>query len=461
MKNIINSNEKIDSRNNYNKGKVVACTSVAANYIPMARILCTSIKKYHPEWHIVLILSDDLPDWFDVSREPFDEVLPLSSMDIGLQSGWIFSHDIEELCTAVKPFAMNYLLSRPYVSTCLYFDPDMVLFDRLDDLLENFCDYDVLLTPHQTVPEPTRAGVIDNEIGSLRHGIYNLGFLGILNTQNGRNVVKYWEDRIYDFCLARVDLSIWTDQKWFNHVPVFFDGVKVLRSPRYNVAPWNLSTRKIESSIDNKYYVNGLPLGFYHFSGFNSGDHAVQAARFSQDFKCITKLLDWYTSALKIEGAKHKKKEWIYSRYNNGDEIRLVHRLIYRYRADLQKSFPDPFDSIGYLSWLNKQGRIEYGDLVDFVENRQLDIPKMPDVGWLKSFPPAFSHDQFSPPSVKAFAHDNNISANGRFSLYRLSKLIKEFLFSSDRRHTLSRVLIGTYRAKGVSGIIAKLKVSK
>lgn len=442
-----------------NDEKIIAFTSAAANYIPMARLLGRSIKKFHPEWHLVLALADSPPDWFNINDEPFDEVLSLPDLSIGHQPAWLFSHDIEELCTAIKPFVMRYLLSRQGVCACLYFDPDMILFDRLDDLVSAFSEADILLTPHQIIPESTIDGVIDNEIGSLRHGIYNLGFLGVANNPNGVSLVSWWQERIYEFCLARVDLHLWTDQKWFNHAPVFFDRVIALKSPRFNVAPWNLSGRHLTCSDSGQYSINNEPLGFYHFTGFNSGDHSLQAARFAPKNSAVIKLLSWYATALDTEKKITPKQAWAYAHYSNGDPIRWIHRLIYRYRQDLQSSYPDPFDASGYWQWLSTQGENEYGDLINFVEDRKLDIPEIPQAEWLKWFPPPF-YAPVSPsiPHLYGQAHRPTTDVlETRRTLGKFARITGEAIRSPERRRALWRMARALYSTHGLRGILSKL----
>src|SRR5262249_199422 len=153
---------------------IYAFTSAAVNYLPKVRLLCRSIKLHHPEFRVVLALADSLPDWLDVSGEPFDEVIGIGDLRIDNLSGWLFQHSIVELCTAVKPFTLGKLLERGDCDAVLYFDPDMTLSSRLDDLLSEVSRSNISLTPHLTVPESTLESVIDNEICSLKHGIYNL-----------------------------------------------------------------------------------------------------------------------------------------------------------------------------------------------------------------------------------------------------------------------------------------------
>lgn len=439
--------------------RLVAFTSVAANYIPLARILGRSIKKFHPEWHFVLALADQPPSWLNILDEPFDEVLALPHMALGSNPAWLFSHDIEELCTAIKPFVMESLLARSGVSACLYFDPDMVLFDRLDDLVNTLENADILLTPHLVEQEITREGIIDNEIASLRHGIYNLGFLGVTNNANGRSLVSWWRNRTHEFCLARVDLHLWTDQKWFNHVPVFFDRVIALKSPRFNVAPWNLSTRAVTRTGRDAYFVNDEPLGFYHFTGFNNGDHSTQAARFAPDNDAVMSLLSWYADELRRERDASPPQPWAYESYSSGEAIRWIHRLIYRYRPDLQAAFPDPFEANGYFRWLSTQGELELGEVIHFVENRKLDIPEIPKADWLKSLPPPFhAAPPYGPPNIAAVSRSAATHGPVKTQVLRNAfRLTMQAMRSGERRRALWRMARALYRTHGLKGIRSKL----
>ena len=92
-------------------------TSVASNYIPMARLMFESLSIAHPDWYTVLFLSDDPPEGFDINDEPFDELVVLEDLNISNNKRWIFFHDIEELATAVKPFAFSYFLRRSDVES--------------------------------------------------------------------------------------------------------------------------------------------------------------------------------------------------------------------------------------------------------------------------------------------------------------------------------------------------------
>ena len=141
--------------------KIHVYTSAACNYIPKVRALVESIKKYHPDWVVHLALSDEVPAGLDLSAEPFDEIHPISSLDIPDANGWAFCHTIVELSTAIKPFLLAHLLDRPDCAGVIYLDPDTVLFSPLNDVLEAIQHSNIALTPHQVTPEPNLAAIMD------------------------------------------------------------------------------------------------------------------------------------------------------------------------------------------------------------------------------------------------------------------------------------------------------------
>ncbi len=348
---------------------IYAFTSAAVNYLPKVRLLCHSIKRHHPEFRIVLMLVDSAPEWLDVSREPFDEVITANDLKIDNLRGWLFQHALVELCTAVKPFALNKLMQRDDCEAVLYFDPDMALFSRLDDLLQDLRQANIALTPHQTVPESNLEAVIDNEICSLKHGIYNLGFIAVRKSAESERFAGWWSDRLYHFCRADIKEGLFTDQRWIDFAPAFFEGVKILKSPRFNVATWNLTTRKFIGNLETGFFVEGLPLGFYHFTGFDKGDHQLMANKNAPGNASVQELIKWYERATNSqEYAIPQRWKWAYCSFSDGTEILPIYRQIYRRRLDLQKAFPDPFEinlqGECYYNWLMTCGKIDYPDLL-------------------------------------------------------------------------------------------------
>lgn len=359
------------------RGKVHVFTSAAVNYLPKARVLSTSIKQYHPEFTIHLALADEIPAWLAIEDEPFDAIIRLEELDIPNLRSWIFCHSLVELCTAIKPFVLRYLFEKCGCQIALYFDPDIVMFSRIDDLLDEFEHGSILLTPHQTRPEQSLEAIIDNEVCSLRHGVYNLGFVGVKNDQNGRIFVEWWCQRLYYFCLADQERGFFVDQKWVDLAPALFEGVKIIRSSRFNVATWNITTRNFAGSWQRGFTVDGQPLGFYHFTGFDSRDHEIMANKYAGENTALKSLIHWYKSKTVKDDIGIKLPNWAFSSFENGEPITRIQRVIYRMRKDLQNAYPDPFkvdEDNCYYNWFKWRAAIEHPELFEESgTNKKLD----------------------------------------------------------------------------------------
>jgi hypothetical protein len=330
-------------------------TSITANYLPKARVLAESVKRIAPQLQFHLILSDNTPTGFTLESEPFDSVIFAEQLVRVNFPQWVFGHSLVELCTAVKGVALEYIFSTFKADQVFYFDPDMVVFSRLEELQQELARHNLILTPHLTDPEVGDMGIRDNELASLLHGVFNLGFLGVRNTPEGRRFSRWWSERLLQYCHDDLANGIFTDQKWVTLAPCFFDNVGILRSPAFNVATWNLTNRKATGSLASGILINGEPLGFYHFSGFDSGDQITMLERYGKESPALYELREWYIAACERHGQSALGTiASKYDRFSNGEPISRGYRLLYRQRDDLQRAFPNPFMVTGtdcYKAW--------------------------------------------------------------------------------------------------------------
>ena len=216
-------------------------------------------------------------------------------------------------------------------------------------------------------PETTLEAIWDNEISSLQHGAFNLGFLGVSNGPEGNRFVDWWSHRLIHFCRDDRSRGLFTDQKWVDLALGFFENVSILRSPRFNVAPWNLSQRNISGTFDIGFRVEGEPLGFYHFTGFDSGAHDQMVQKYAGDNESVRMLVEWYARRTKALSGD-KDPGWALGFFEDGTPIEPIHRRIYRDREDLVAAFPDPFKlenvEMSYLDWFRNRAHLEYPELL-------------------------------------------------------------------------------------------------
>lgn len=357
-------------------------TSVNINYLPKARILAKSLKKYCSNVKFTLVFSDVLPVDFHASEEPFDEIITIQELGLPVKNldFWIYEHTVVELCTAVKGQALVKFLEEGSEKV-VYLDPDIAVFNDLQELEGLLDQYDVILTPHVTIPEEKRMDIENNEICALKHGAYNFGFYAVANRPNGLAFARWWRDRLVDFCIDDIPNGIFTDQKWGDLVPCLFDGVYITRDPGYNVSTWNISHRIVGKNPTGQYTVNDTLLKFYHFSGFDSGDQKSMLDIYANGNKYLYELREWYIQRLREEEQdKYGSSLSKYNFYDNGESIAKEQRKLLRQRLDVRNYFANtnPYtvqQEKSYYLWYQEEarnGRVSCNVNALEAENQQL-----------------------------------------------------------------------------------------
>jgi lipopolysaccharide biosynthesis glycosyltransferase len=350
---------------------MVLFTSISLNYLPKARVLAYSIKKCHPDWIIHLIISDcvfgEYGQNIKSDNEPFDKIVWVHELNIGNIYSWIFKHTVVELCTAVKGIYIQQLFNEGF-EKIIYLDPDIVVINSINYISELLEDHAILLTPHLLEYSTDKQAINDNEImGVLRHGVYNLGFIAInCKKPDGKRFANWWANRLLEYCYDDYSNGLFTDQKWCDIIPAYFNDYYIIRDPGYNVASWNINKRKLSFSDEGDLLVNNkYLLRFYHFTGYDSGTGNSMINRYGDGNQVINEIWAWYERMLQQNGqGEFGKHKYGYNYYDNGFEITKENRQIYREREDLQKLFPNPFSTKdgenkykgGFYSWLNSNG---------------------------------------------------------------------------------------------------------
>lgn len=357
-------------------------TSINNNYLAKARVLAKSVKQYCKDAKFSLVLSDRMLEDIDWSKEPFDEIITVDQLGIPVKhlSQWIYIHTVVELCTAVKGQALVNFLEKGS-DKVVYLDPDIAVFDDLHEMEQLLDQYDVLLTPHQTIPESTERDIINNEICSLKHGIYNFGFYAVRNSPNGLKFARWWRDRLVKFCYDDIPNGLFTDQRWGDLAPAMFEGIHILRDPGYNVSTWNITTRTVTKEKDGRYFVNDMPLKFYHFSGFDSGNQEIMLNLQGKGNPNLYELREWYIKRQDEEGQQtYYTIPSIYNFYDNGEKIAKEERLLMRKRQDLMDYFENTDPAVveqerSYYKWYRHEmaeeivARNEYEKKIQDLQN--------------------------------------------------------------------------------------------
>jgi glycosyltransferase involved in cell wall biosynthesis len=394
-------------------------TICSSNYLAYALTLRRSvIDAYGKETDFRIILADELNS--DITRL-LGEVKVHQACDLGIEAFYdmAFRYTIVELNTAIKADCFIWFFSKTNASRIVYFDPDILVFRRLeqvDALLDKGAD--VVVTPHIT--HPLEDELFPDDQRHLQTGIYNLGFCAFRRTDASISFIEWWARKLKRGC--RVDLAngVFVDQKYLDLLTCFVEHAAVLRHPGYNVAYWNLPHRIVTFGRDT-WWVNGLPLYFFHFSGIEPGKpdlfskHQNRYAS-TEEIGDAKMLVSRYIDLLfRNSHASFRNARYKYSYMSSGvtitDEMRRIyseeksidnltydrvfetsHQLFaapskrvprfpaipfttlmyetWRGRRDLQATFPlnSAKDQLRYLEWFVKTGAKEHNVDTVFLE---------------------------------------------------------------------------------------------
>lgn len=339
---------------------MIVCTSICSNYLPKAMVLAKSLKETNKDVKmLVCLVEKEIPD-FAKEFEYFDYIV--LAKDLGFENfeGFIFKHSIVEASTSVKGQIFRYMLKTfSDENKFAYLDPDIKVYSELKELNELLDNEPIVITPHLTIQEENIDAVMDNELCALQHGCYNLGFLAIKRSEEAVTFINWWNSRLGMFCYDDIPKGIFTDQRWIDLAPCFFN-TYILKHPGYNIAPWNVSKRKLIHDSNQVYKVNNQALRFFHFSGFDSGANEAMINKYVPNKKDdIYILRDLYVNELKKMGQDvHGNIKWAYDYYESGEKIDRLARIVYRDNIMLRNEYKNPFNQSNelFLNYVSSNG---------------------------------------------------------------------------------------------------------
>jgi hypothetical protein len=269
-------------------------TSANLAYAPKVAALAESVKRHEPCVRFVWALVER-PGVIHRIPPDVDEVLSLEM----LEGDWIKGlrgRPVVEACTAIKGSVLRHLLARSDCSSAVYIDPDIYVYAPLTPVWKALRQSSIVLTPHMLSPSLTAEGVWDNEVSTLKHGIFNLGFIAVAADRRGRRFARWWDERLRTYGLDAPHLGLFTDQRWVDLAPIFFEGVHVLRHEGCNVASWNVGERSI-AERNGRLWVGRHLLVFWHFSSVDTEAHLAMIDRYARN-ELPRRISDQYRTAL-------------------------------------------------------------------------------------------------------------------------------------------------------------------
>jgi hypothetical protein len=262
-----------------------------------------------------------------------------------------------EACFVLKPYVISHLFDQEW-NIVHYFDSDVKVFSNLEALSGELVVGDILLTPHYLIPF-FEDGYSPKPLTLLKAGVYNAGYVGVANREEGRAFIKWWSAMVLRYGKNEPQSGMCGDQRWLDLVPALFPTCRILRDPGVNVAYWNLHQRQLAYSGD-QLMCDEKEVLFFHFSGF-SPDRPVCLSIF-QNRVIVRKgdilygILKGYAEELLAAGHQdYCRLPYLYSRW--------WHRFPAKYRK-LHKPLKSMMSWLGFTTpdnhaWPMKQGLLD------------------------------------------------------------------------------------------------------
>ena len=242
----------------------IYCTYSDINYLPRLLVLLESLQTSETSVEVLVLALDDETEYF-LSANPkagikVSTVSSIQKRYPGLIEAKVNRSKMEFVFT-LTPFLVKHALEIADLGElAVYLDADLFFFRDPTLVLERMTESDIGIIPHCYSDR--------NRERLSKYGTYNVGWVGIRNSENGRKCVEWWAERCLEWCVDEPVDGKYADQGYLDQFPKLFNGVMVLENRGFNLAPWNTSGQEILKDSDGRVKLGDqTPLTFFHFHG--------------------------------------------------------------------------------------------------------------------------------------------------------------------------------------------------
>ena len=409
----------------HSEGQVVL-SICSFNHAHYARTLFESVRRFHPDLTLVLVVAD--AERLGFPEIPGVRMVSPRQMDLPDFPYMALKYSATDLCCSLKPLAVRWLMATHRVRSVVYLDADLCVYAPLNVLLAAAARHRAVVLPHIRAPLPNPERFWERpSLGDLAYaGVLNAGIFALSADEETRAFLDTWSDLVSQPGAFLPAMGGQWEQNSFNWIVSFLDGLHVLRDPAYNAAYWNLHDRSLRwkglDGDEDRWTVDGEPLVCFHFSGFKPDEPLTLSShdkRYSLfHMPSLSRLTEDYAGRLRVnEAGRCSQSGYGFEQFNDGlsitprvrrifqeDEVYLRRELdpwtpegeeyyceallspvphrgsllpvllesIYRERPDLQANFPDAdVRPERLVPWFSKYGIHEYSCQKMFDRYRQ------------------------------------------------------------------------------------------
>jgi hypothetical protein len=219
-----------------------------------------------------------------------------------------------EYCTSIKALAFQHFFRDDVIRDAVFLDPDVKVYGAFNSVMKGLETNDIVLTPHICSVDLSDDFKLTRETKFLSVGVFNLGFIGLRNSEGVKHFLQWWDQRLIEYCYLNPAKGQFVDQNWMNFVPVFFEKVGILKDLGLNIAYWNYRERKTFLEENKK------EVCFVHFSARTN----------FRDLPLLDHYLDDYETSLAAMDSVLKKNKLVFQPAKKNEKDRSRRSLLGR-----------------------------------------------------------------------------------------------------------------------------------
>lgn len=270
------------------------CTQFDKNYFYKGLALFYSLKRFLNNNFILWVLCfDDLSyEILTKLNESQIELIKLEEFENEDLKRVKKERTFVEYAWTCTSNLIFYLLKNKNIDSITYLDADIYFFDSPEILFQEISDAPLAIVEHRYSNNRKHYEKIA--------GRFNVSFVYAKNNEDGKRAIRWWANKVIEWCYDRYEEGKFGDQKYLDEFPKLFPYVHIIQHKGANIAPWNIRFLKIKKE-DDKIYVEDMPLIFYHFHRFYILDENsyLPASRYYIPFKAMEYIYKPYWEEIK------------------------------------------------------------------------------------------------------------------------------------------------------------------
>ncbi len=249
--------------------KVMFCTITTKYRLYQCLAMYNSLKSFLPGANLaVLCMDEETNKLLEKAKLPGMSLIPLKILESKNYKAVKEERSEGEYCWTMKPVLLQHLMdSHSDFEVFTYLDSDLYFFDNPLKLFAGSRSWNVMVTTHK----------VNRRVNS--------GFIAFRKNKIAKKALEWWRRKCLEWCFNRNERERFGDQGYLDLIRKMLNGVKYLKMPGVNIAPWNCFNYDF-STKEGKLYVGRCRLIFFHFSGFRLRRIGESSYTYESDIPC-------------------------------------------------------------------------------------------------------------------------------------------------------------------------------